>query len=31
LIQIVLLLFGDNFVRSRAKYVMFIGCLWGIL
>ena len=31
MIQIALLLFGDSFVRSRAKYVMFIGCLWGML
>lgn len=31
MIQIALLLFGEDFVRSRAKYLMCIGYLWGLL
>jgi uncharacterized membrane protein HdeD (DUF308 family) len=30
-IQIVLLLFGVEFVRTKAKYLMLIGILWGVL
>lgn len=31
MIQIVLLLFGVEFVRTKAKYLMLIGILWGVL
>ncbi|MGO2256260.1 MAG: HdeD family acid-resistance protein [Hafnia alvei] len=31
MIQIVLLLFGVEFVQSKAKYLMLIGILWGVL
>lgn len=31
MIQIVLLLFGVDFVRSKAKYLLVIGMLWGVL
>lgn len=31
MIQIVLLLFGVEFVRDKAKYLMVIGILWGVL
>ncbi|TBL90223.1 HdeD family acid-resistance protein [Hafnia alvei] len=31
MIQIVLLLFGVEFVQTKAKYLMLIGILWGVL
>lgn len=31
MIQIVLLLFGVDFVRTKAKYLMLTGVLWGVL
>lgn len=31
MIQIVLLLFGVEFIRDKAKYLMVIGMLWGVL
>lgn len=30
MIQIALLLFGADFVRTKSKYLWFIGFLWGI-
>lgn len=31
MIQIVLLLFGVEFVQTKAKYLMLVGILWGVL